>query len=61
MTLELINTAGLIVVGMLGYLNARAIKEVHVLINSRMTELLSVTKTSSHAEGVKEQKDKEAG
>lgn len=34
--------------------NSTKIKEVHVLINSRLTELLELTKTSSKAEGVKE-------
>lgn len=38
--------------------NKSAIHEIHVSINSRMDELLKLTATSSHAEGVKEEKDK---
>ncbi len=35
-------------------LNFRQISDVHILINSRMSELLELTKTASKAEGVKE-------
>lgn len=38
--------------------NKAAIQEVHYLINSRMTELLDVSKASSRAEGVLEGKGK---
>lgn len=31
--------------------NRKAIQEVHFLVNSRLTELLTITKASSHAEG----------
>jgi len=34
--------------------NKAAIQEVHVSINSRMDELLKLTATASHAEGVVE-------
>lgn len=33
------------------------VNEIHLSINSRMTELLNVTRAASKAEGVKEQKD----
>jgi hypothetical protein len=33
-------------------------KETHLLVNSRMTELLAITKTSAKAEGVLEEKSK---
>lgn len=39
--------------------NAVAIQEIHISLNSRLTELLSVTKSAAHAEGVKEANDKE--
>ena len=34
-----------------------AVPDVHDLVNSRMTELLELTRTASHAEGVKEGHD----
>jgi hypothetical protein len=37
---------------------ASKVKEVHVLINSRLTALLDLTKASSFAAGKKEEKDK---
>ncbi len=40
-----------------GY-NAMQIKEVHVMINSRLSELLDLTRASSKAEGVKEERDR---
>lgn len=39
--------------------NGRAVKDVHVLFNSRMDQFLKVTKESAHAEGVKEEKEKQ--
>lgn len=39
--------------------NSQQIGSVHVLINSRMTELLDLTQKASKAEGVKEQKDRD--
>jgi hypothetical protein len=35
------------------------INRIHKQINSRMTELLELTKISSHAEGVKEEVEKQ--
>lgn len=40
------------------YLNFKKIQDVHVLINSRMTELLKVTGIASKAEGREEERDK---
>ncbi len=37
---------------------AFAVNVVHVSINSRMTELLELTKSSSRAEGVKQESDR---
>ena len=37
--------------------NVSRIEEVHVLINSRMTELLAITKSASRAEGLKQGED----
>jgi hypothetical protein len=42
-------------------LNMLRIQQVHVLFNSRMTELLLLTKTASFAEGQKEQRDGNIG
>ena len=36
----------------------KEITEVHIAVNSRMDALLALTKKSSHAEGVKDEKDK---
>jgi hypothetical protein len=36
----------------------RKVREVHVLVNSRLTQLLHLTERSSFAEGEKSQKDK---
>ncbi len=38
----------------------KAVQEVHLSINSRMDKFIEITKTVSHAEGVKEQKDKQS-
>lgn len=59
--MEWVHTAVLLIVAGIGYWNSRSIKEVHVMVNSRLSELLALTKKSSHAEGVKEQKDKDEG
>jgi hypothetical protein len=37
----------------------KKVQHIHVLVNSRLTELLSLTKSSAHAEGMKDQKDSE--
>lgn len=34
-----------------------AVQEVHQLVNSRMTELLELTRTAARAEGIKSEKD----
>lgn len=57
MWIQAINTFGILGIAVLGYLNRKDIREVHVLINSRLTQLLELTKKSSHAEGVLEGKD----
>ncbi len=36
--------------------NGAAVEKVHIAINSRMDEMLKLTRTSSHAEGVLEEK-----
>jgi hypothetical protein len=35
----------------------KEVRGVHLLVNSRMDELLALTKKSAHAAGVKEEKD----
>ena len=37
---------------------SQRLEEVHLEINSRMTQLLELTRSSSHAEGVKDEKDR---
>jgi hypothetical protein len=49
---SLVALFGLIV----GLRNQRKIQEVHVLFNSRMTELLKLTASAAHAKGVKAEK-----
>jgi hypothetical protein len=39
--------------------NGRKIQIIHDLTNSRLSELISVTKSEAHAAGVKEQQDRE--
>jgi len=41
-------------------LNGQQAAATHLLVNSRMTELLELTRSSSKAEGVKEEKEKGA-
>ena len=41
----------------LGVINRGKISEVHQQINSRMTELLELTRKSSRAEGAREQRE----
>lgn len=52
--LQLINTGGLVVIALLTYLGNR---QLHQLVNSRMTEMLELTRRASKAEGVKETED----
>ncbi len=61
MWLQLLNTAGLIVVALITYYGNRQIEQIHSLINSRMTELLELTRKSARAEGMKEEKDQKGG
>jgi hypothetical protein len=37
---------------LLSWRNSRKIKEVHLMINSKMSDLLALTRTSATAEGV---------
>lgn len=36
----------------------KSVRETHLAVNSRMDELLRITRESSRAEGIQEQKDK---
>jgi hypothetical protein len=53
----LVGLAGLL----LSWFNGRAIKEVHKSTNSRLDQLVQVTKTEAFAAGVKQETDKEKG
>jgi len=44
---------------MLGFMNRRKLGDVEQKVDGRLTELLELTRKSSHAEGVKEQKETE--
>lgn len=52
---EWLQIAGLVVTAItaaIGLVIARMISTVHILINSRMTQLLDITRTGAKAEGV---------
>lgn len=48
---------GLIVVALIGLWTAQISNTTHALVNSRMTELLELTRTASEAKGEKRQQD----
>jgi tetrahydromethanopterin S-methyltransferase subunit C len=50
--LQLAAIVGTVVTAIIGFIVARMVKTVHVLMNSRLTELLKITKSSARAEGV---------
>lgn len=56
--LTLINTVLLMFMGAFTYYTKKSVSEVHLSVNSRLDELLRVTRLASHAEGVKEEKDR---
>lgn len=39
--------------------NATQINQVHLIVNSRLSELLVLTRSASKAEGVKQEKDRQ--
>ncbi len=57
--LTLISAPG-ISAAILSWLNRNKITEVHLLINSRLTQLLEVTKQAAHLAGEAAQRDKDA-
>jgi hypothetical protein len=44
-----------------GIRNSRQLKTVHETTNSKMSELLELTKKAAHAEGVKDEKERPKG
>jgi hypothetical protein len=52
----IVGTGGLI----LGFMNRRKLGDVEQKVDGRLTELLELTRKSSHAEGVKEQTEKDS-
>lgn len=46
--------------GIIGLITVRSIRTVHIMINSRLSELLALTAKSSFAEGQKSEGDKNA-
>lgn len=55
--MQLLNTIGLIIVGILAYINRLEVKTLSVNVDGRLTQLLELTKVSSHAEGMKDAAD----
>ena len=53
---EAINTIGLVILGMIAIYNRKDNKEIKIMINSRLTQLLELTAKSSKAEGVEQQR-----
>lgn len=49
--IALINSAGLILVAIIGLITNVKLKKVHTQINGRMDDLIEVTKSASKAEG----------
>ena len=47
-----------VIVALLGAWTNKRIKALHIHINSRMSELLELTRRSSHAEGVKQEHER---
>jgi hypothetical protein len=47
-----------LVAAVTGIVNMFKNQSIHVMLNSRLSELLQLTKTSSHAEGVKDEKER---
>jgi hypothetical protein len=43
----------------LGFINRAKIKDLHVIVNSRLTQLLELTATSSEARGALEEKKRQ--
>ncbi len=55
---EMVTIVSAIILSVGGVL-AAMIQRVHQVVNSRMTEMLELTRKAGKAEGVKEQKEKE--
>jgi hypothetical protein len=55
---QLITALGVCVAAALSYLNGQKIKQVHVQMNSRLTELLEETRRSAHLAGVDEERER---
>lgn len=53
---EAINTVGLIILGLISLYTTRQVHSVHLLVNSRLTQLLELTAKASKAEGAAEEK-----
>lgn len=56
---QVLMSAAALIAAITSLRNGRKIQVIHDLTNSRLSELISVTKTEAHAAGMKEQKDSE--
>lgn len=54
MRYDIINTLGLIIVALLTAWNKKAIGDVHIQLNSRLSQLVEAVTVSSHAAGREE-------
>ena len=52
--LQLVSVVGTVIVALIGLATVRLVRTVHILMNSRLDELLKVTREASRAEGLKE-------
>jgi hypothetical protein len=55
---SLLSSLGALIAAIVSVYNSFKIKSVHLLVNSRLTQLLNLTRTSSFSEGEKSEKDK---
>ena len=51
---QLANTLGLLIIGILGFINRKAIREVHLMISSRLSELIAASNAQARSEGITE-------
>lgn len=54
--LQILNIISTIIVALIGVVGVKVSRDTHVAVNSRMDEMLSLTRIASHAEGVKDEK-----
>lgn len=62
LVITLVNVFGLVMVALLTYMNKRAIHEVHLSLNGRLSEFIQMMREDAHregfTEGTRQEKDK---